>query len=77
MNLARGALKFAEHHERNDDPVPRQANLAVAVLSLAHAICCEQGVWVLNEKGLVARAGLTHLDATSTEAVEAALTTMR
>ncbi|MDQ1519013.1 MAG: hypothetical protein QOI55_86 [Actinomycetota bacterium] len=77
MNLARGALKFAEHHERNDDSVPRQANLAVAVLSLAHAICCEQGVWVLNEKGLVARAGLAHLDATSTEEVDAALTTMR
>jgi predicted nucleotidyltransferase len=60
-HLARGALKFAEHHRRNHDPVPELANLAVAVLQLAHAHCAEQGVWALNEKRLVARANLTHL----------------
>jgi predicted nucleotidyltransferase len=58
LNLARGALTFAEHHRRNDDPVPEQANLAVALLCLAHARCAAQGIWVTNEKRLVARAGL-------------------
>jgi predicted nucleotidyltransferase len=61
LQLARGALLFAAHHRRNADPVPERANLAVAVLSLAHAICARDGVWVINEKRLVARAGLAEL----------------
>jgi hypothetical protein len=72
-NLARGALKFAEHHERNRDPVPRDANLAIAVLQLAHARCAREGVWVLNEKGLVRRAGLGHLSLAAPGAIAAAV----
>jgi predicted nucleotidyltransferase len=71
-HLARGALKFAEHHRRNDDPVPERANLAVAVLQLAHARCAEEGVWALNEKRLVERAGLSHLSSLAYEGVAAA-----
>jgi predicted nucleotidyltransferase len=71
-NLARGALKFAQHHRRNGDRVPEQANLACAVLQLAHARCAERGVWVLNEKRLVARAGLADL-ALSADAIAAAI----
>jgi hypothetical protein len=59
LHLSRGALKSARQHDRNGDPIPRDANLAVAVLGLAHAKCCKEGVWVLNEKRLVARAGLS------------------
>jgi predicted nucleotidyltransferase len=72
-HLARGAMKFAEHHRRNGDRVPEQANLAVAVLQLAHAVCAEQGVWVLNEKRLVERANLTHLSWLSHDDIAAAL----
>jgi hypothetical protein len=74
LNLARGALKFAAQHERNHDPIPRDANLAVALLQLAHARCARNGVWVLNEKGLVARAGLLHC-ALDHDAIAAALDT--
>lgn len=72
-HLARGALKFAEHHRRNDDPVPERANLAIAVLQLAHAKCAEQRVWALNEKRLVERAGLAHLSPLTPDAVAAEL----
>jgi predicted nucleotidyltransferase len=72
-NLARGAVKFAEHHERNRDPIPRDANLAVAVMQLAHARCAHDGVWALNEKGLVRRAGLEHLSLAAPEAIAAAV----
>jgi predicted nucleotidyltransferase len=72
-NLARGALRFAEHHRRNADVVPEQANLAVAVLQLAHAVCAEQGVWVLNEKRLVERAQLTHLSSLRFDDIAAAI----
>jgi predicted nucleotidyltransferase len=74
LNLARGALKFAAQHERNHDPIPRDASLAVALLQLAHARCARDGVWVLNEKGLVARAGLSHC-ALDHDAIAAALDT--
>jgi predicted nucleotidyltransferase len=79
LNLARGALKFASHHARNHDPVPEQANLAVAVLQLAQAKCAKEGEWVTNEKRLVERAALSHLSPLSYlsplshEAVEAAV----
>jgi predicted nucleotidyltransferase len=59
LNLARGAVKFARHHQRNDDPVPMQANLAVALLQLAHARCARAAVWALNEKRLIQRADLS------------------
>jgi predicted nucleotidyltransferase len=71
LNLARGALKFAAQHERNHDPVPQQANLAVALLSVAHARCAAAGVWALNEKGLVERAGLRPGTPLSIDAVAA------
>ncbi len=72
-NLARGALKFADHHRRNGDHIPEQANLAVAVLQLAHAICAERGVWVLNEKRLVERADLTDLASLAHDDIAAAV----
>jgi predicted nucleotidyltransferase len=78
MNLARGALKFAQQHQRNNDPVPRDANLSVALLSVAHAKCANKGEWVLNEKRLIARAGLTVSSSPSSyEEVEAAVTSNR
>jgi predicted nucleotidyltransferase len=57
-NIAGGALKFAEAHHRNGDPVPEQANLAVALLALANARCAKEGVWALNEKRLMKQAAI-------------------
>jgi predicted nucleotidyltransferase len=56
--LAAGGLKFAAAHARRDDAVACAGNLAVATLATAHARMCARGEWYLNEKDLVARAGL-------------------
>jgi predicted nucleotidyltransferase len=57
-NLAAGALHHAEMHADRGDAVACATNLGVAVLQTAHARCAAAGQWVVNEKGLVARAGL-------------------
>jgi hypothetical protein len=75
--LASGALKFARGHAARADAVACAGNLAVAALSEAHARCCEAGEWYLFEKGLLARAALTHVQplvqALDVDGVEAAL----
>jgi hypothetical protein len=56
--IAGGALRFAVVHAQREDAVACAGNLAVATLAVAHARLCERGEWYLNEKDLVARAGL-------------------
>jgi hypothetical protein len=56
--LAIGGLKFADAHARRDDAAACAGNLSVAALATAHARMCARGEWYLNEKDLLARAGL-------------------
>jgi len=56
--LAAGALSFAEVHAGRQDRVACLANLCQAVLAAAQGRLAAAGEWVLNEKRLVARAGL-------------------
>jgi hypothetical protein len=56
--LAAGALAIAEVHARRADATAARANLAQAVLAAAQARLAAAGTWALNEKGIVARAGL-------------------
>ena len=56
--LAGGALHFARVQLGRGDVVASTANLAQAVLSVAQARLAATGEWVLNEKGIVERAGL-------------------
>ena len=56
--LADGALKFADAHARRDDATACAGNLAIAAFSSAHARLCERAEWYLNDKDLLARAGL-------------------
>jgi Nucleotidyltransferase domain len=58
QRIAIGACTFAAAHARRDDAVACAGNLAVATLAVAHARLCARGEWYLNEKDLVARAGL-------------------
>ena len=52
------SLMFARTHARAEDAVACVGMLAQAVLCAAHARLAERREWVLNEKRLVARAGL-------------------
>jgi hypothetical protein len=56
--LAAGALHIAAVHAGRGDRVACLANLTQAVLATAQARMAAAGEWVLNEKRLVARAGL-------------------
>jgi nucleotidyltransferase-like protein len=56
--LAAGALHFAAVHAGRGDRIACLANLTQAVLATAQARMAAAGEWVLNEKRLVARAGL-------------------
>src|SRR6185312_3710668 len=55
---ARVALMFATTYARSGDTVCCTGMLAQATLCEAHARMAERREWVLNEKGLVERAGL-------------------
>jgi hypothetical protein len=57
-HLAAGALHFAAVHADRQDRVACLANLCQAVLATAQGRLSADGVWVLNEKRLVERAGL-------------------
>jgi hypothetical protein len=61
FRLAAGAVHFAEVYARRGDRVACLANLCQAVLSTAQGRLAARGEWVLNEKGLVERAGLTEV----------------
>ncbi len=61
-NLAAGALAAAAMHARRRELAACVVELGLAALSEAHARCCERGEWVLNEKGLLERAGLSSIN---------------
>ena len=58
FRLAAGAAHFAEVYAQRQDRVACLANLCQAVLAAAQGRLAAAGEWVLNEKRLVARAGL-------------------
>ena len=58
FRLAAGAVHFAEVYAQRQDRVACLANLCQAVLATAQGRLAAAGEWVLNEKRLVARAGL-------------------
>jgi predicted nucleotidyltransferase len=58
---ARVALMFANGHAAAGDAIACTGMLAQAVLCIAHARLARRRDWVLNEKRLVARAGLQRL----------------
>jgi hypothetical protein len=60
--LAAGALHTAAVHARRDDAVACLANLGQAVLAAAQGRLASAGTWVLNEKGIVDRAGLADVE---------------
>lgn len=53
------ALKWAGMHARRADPVACAGLAAQAVVATSHGRLCARGEWALNDKGVVARAGLT------------------
>ena len=56
--LAAGALHYAVVYAERRDRVACLANLCQAVLATAQGRLAAEGIWVLNEKRLVERAGL-------------------
>jgi predicted nucleotidyltransferase len=50
---------YAGFHRRRGDDMLADANRTRALVEEAHARMAERGEWVLNEKGLLARAGVT------------------
>jgi predicted nucleotidyltransferase len=58
-NLAAGALRCATAHARRHELTQVVTELGLAALSEAHARCAARGEWVLTEKGLLERAGLS------------------
>lgn len=56
------SLYHAEAHARRGNSAAALGQAARAVLEEAHAVCCEQRTWVINEKYLVEMAGLGDLD---------------
>lgn len=52
------SLMYAEMHAARGDTLLETGNRARAAVEEAHAVMCERGEWVLNEKGLLERAGV-------------------
>jgi len=61
FRLAAGALHYADVHAGRQDRLACLANLCQAVLAAAQGRLAAEGVWVLNEKRLIERAGLSDL----------------
>jgi hypothetical protein len=57
------SLDYARMHARRGHLVGATGQAAKAVMEEAHAILCERGQWVLNEKRLLETAGLAGLHA--------------
>jgi len=55
------SLDYARMHAKRGDAAGTLGQAAKAVLEEAHAIVCERGQWVCNEKDLTAKAGLGRL----------------
>ncbi|HKP64513.1 MAG TPA: nucleotidyltransferase domain-containing protein [Polyangiales bacterium] len=60
---ARFSLDYAYQHARRGDALGTLAQGATAALDEAHARMCERRQWVMNEKGLIERAGLQDVQA--------------
>lgn len=69
---AQVGLMFAKSHATGGDAVACAGMLANAVLCAAHARLAERGEWALNEKRLVARAGLEETQALLAQSVATA-----
>ena len=57
------SLEYARAHARRGNVVGASAQAAKAVFEEAHAIMCERGRWMCNEKHLIAAAGLSAVQA--------------
>jgi len=57
------SLDYARMHARRGNLVGATGQAAAAVMEEAHAILCERGQWVCNEKRLIETAGLTGVHA--------------
>jgi hypothetical protein len=57
------SLDYARMHARRGNIAGASAQAAKAVIEEAHAIVCEQGRWVCNEKHLIDAAGLSRVQA--------------
>jgi hypothetical protein len=55
------SLDYARMHARRGNLAGATGQAAAAVMEEAHAILCERGQWVCNEKRLIETAGLAHL----------------
>ncbi|MET0326187.1 MAG: nucleotidyltransferase domain-containing protein [Ilumatobacteraceae bacterium] len=63
FRLAAGALAVGQVHARRGDAIAAVANLTQAVLATAQGRLAARGEWALNEKRIVARAGLDEAQA--------------
>jgi hypothetical protein len=57
------SLDYARMHARRGNLAGATGQAAKAVMEEAHAIVCERGQWVLNEKRLIQSAGLDRVHA--------------
>jgi hypothetical protein len=55
------SLDYARMHARRGNVAGATGQAAAAVMEEAHAILCERGQWVCNEKRLIESAGLARL----------------
>jgi hypothetical protein len=53
------ALMYASMHRSRHDEVAASGSVAVAALAEAYARLAERGEWALNDKGVLARAGVS------------------
>lgn len=56
------SLDYARAHARRGNVAGATGQAAAAVMEESHAILCEQGQWICNEKRLMEAANLTHLN---------------
>ena len=61
-HIAAMALKIADAHAERDDTAATCANVTQAALACAQGRLAARKRWVLNEKGIIARAGLAIVD---------------
>jgi hypothetical protein len=57
------SLDYARMHARRGNAIGAAGQVAKAVMEEGHAIMCEQGRWVCNEKRLIEDAGLSAMQA--------------
>jgi hypothetical protein len=57
------SLDYARMHARRGDIIGTAGQVAKAVMEESHAIMCERGCWVCNEKRLIEDVGLSSVQA--------------